>query len=216
MRSGEALRDAWVDDQIHQVRVELFPPAFANYGERGLDASAPTVAAVVREGIKGVGDRDDPRFDWNLFAPQVTRVSCAVPPLVVGENAGGEIWIEGRERCEDLGAALRVRRNLAALFARQGLPVVNDVEERLMDFADVVKERDPLDRATLPIIQPDLIADDECVRGYAPNVQPGFLVVRLDGIEQRLERGRDDAFDQPSGFVLAVDENSGGEASSHG
>ena len=131
---------------------------------------------------------------------------------MVGDHARGELGIEGGERSEDQRAAPRVRRDLAPLFARKTLPLVHDVEQRLVDLTDVVKERDPLDRPTLMLLEPRLVADDERVGGHAANVHPCLLVIGLDGVEQRLERGGSHALHQTAGLVLAVHKHRRGES----
>ena len=77
----------------------------------------------------------------------------------------------------------------ASLGGRQLRVVVDDVEERLVNLADVVEEGDALERAQLVLIETGGVAEDQRIAGDPPDVLSRFVVVGLDRVEQRLERG---------------------------
>ena len=161
---------------------------------RGGDGAFARVASSVRDGVEGVGDRDDARLQRNVAAAQAARISAPVPSLVVREHAVGELGIEGVERSEDVGAELRVRDDQRALLLGELLVVVDDVEERLVDLPDVVKECDALDGALVRAHSRSAASrEDERVGGDAADVCAGFGVVRVDGVEECLEGGGGDS-----------------------
>ena len=82
-----------------------------------------------------------------------------------------------------------MRRDGAPLRGGERVLVVDDVEERLVDLADVVEERDALDALALVLGEVGRVGEDERVGGDAAHVRAGFRVVGVDGVEQRLERG---------------------------
>jgi hypothetical protein len=68
--------------------------------------------------------------------------------------------------------------------------LVNDVEERLIDLPNVVEESDALDDLSLVGIELRGVGDDQRVGGNTSHVSAGLRVVRVDGIEERLEARR--------------------------
>lgn len=134
--------------------------------------------------------------------------------FVVRQDALGELGIEAGEGSEHVGAPSGVGGDRATLVLAQLLPFVNDVEESLVDLADVVKEGDALDAAEGPLVPSRGISDDERVVGDASDVGPGLGVVGVDGVEERLERRGGHAFGRSAGVPLVQEE--GAEAGADG
>ena len=88
--------------------------------------------------------------------------------------------------------------------------VVHDVEQRLVDLADVVKERHPLDRALRMLVEVGGVGDDQRVGRHPAHVHAGVGIVGLDGVEQRLERCAGEPLHGLAGAALANHERSAG------
>ena len=131
------------------------------------------------------------------------RSWCAATPL-------GRSGKERRQRSQDLGAALRVRHHGAALLGGELRLLVEDVGERPVELADVVEERDSLDAAQSALVQTGGFAEYQCVGRDAADVRAGDGVVGVDGVEQRLERGRAKPLGLRPHAVLAVEQSAGG------
>ena len=82
--------------------------------------------------------------------------------------------------------------------------------KRFVDLADVVKERDALDGALLRLVEPGRVGDDERAGRDAADVHPRLRVVRLDGVEQRLERRRGEALEALLAVALPCDDGAAG------
>jgi hypothetical protein len=82
-----------------------------------------------------------------------------------------------------------VARDEAALLWRHLLVVVvHDVEQRLVNLAYVVEQGDALDAADGGLIEVCRAREGHAVRGDTADVRTGHRVIRIDGVEQRLER----------------------------
>ena len=79
---------------------------------------------------------------------------------------------------------------------------VDDIEQRLMDLSDVVEEGDALDAALFGRRQVRRIREDERVARDASHMGAGLAVVRIDGVEERLEQGGRQAFGAFTSLVL--------------
>jgi len=143
----------------------------------------------MRDGVEGVGDRDDARCERDPSPLQLARVAPAIPSFVMGEDALFQFGIEAREGLQHVGTATRMRGDGAPFGGREALHIVDDVEERLVDLADVVEERDTRDAATLTIREIGRFAEDECVFRDAPDMEAGIGIVGIDGPEERFECG---------------------------
>jgi 5'-deoxynucleotidase YfbR-like HD superfamily hydrolase len=92
-------------------------------------------------------------------------------------------------------------RDDGAPFGRRQVRVlVNDVEERFVNFADVVKESDALDDLLFMFVEISGIRDDERVHGDASDMRASLSVVRVDGIEKGFHACRRKPF---GGFATA-------------
>ena len=158
--------------------------------------------ATVGDDVEGVDDRNDSGGEGNRFATKSARVATAVPPLVMGENADRELGIEWRERREDRGAAARMGRDRPSLGRGEPAVVVNDVEERFVDLADVVEERDALDAAKDVVPETSGIAEDQRIARDLTDMLAGFVVVGFDRVENRLEGGGREPFGAGTAVVL--------------
>ena len=90
------------------------------------------------------------------------------------------------QRREHVGAALRVRRDRPSLLRREPRVVVDDVEERFVDLADVVEEGDPSDAATHASGESCGVGEDERVLGDAAD-----MVAQIDNIMRMLLTDKD-------------------------
>jgi hypothetical protein len=72
---------------------------------------------------------------------------------VVRKHAFGEIRVEGRYWREHFGATTRVGDDRTSLGRREMRLLMNDVEECLVNLADVVKEGDTLDPLPLVFVE---------------------------------------------------------------
>ena len=194
------------DEQVHELWVEGRAAAFEDDVAGDLGGASAAVAAVVGDGVEGVGDRDDAGRHRDASSLELAGIAGAVPPLVVREHAGGELRVEAVQGCEHVGTTLGVREDRSALGGGELAVVVDDVEERLVDLADVVKERDTLDDALVAVAQSGGVGEDEGVVGDAADVGAGLGVVGVDGVEERFEGGGGEPLGALPAGVLALDE----------
>jgi hypothetical protein len=88
---------------------------------------------------------------------------------------------------------------------------VNDIEQRLVDLADVVKERNAFDGALVVFIELRSIGDDERTRGDPAHVHACDRVVGFDGVEERLEAGTGETLERPVRFALTSEKCGAGD-----
>ena len=84
--------------------------------------------------------------------------------------------------------------------------VVNDVEERFVNLADVVKERDTLDVPLLAGAEVCRLGEYQRITSDTPDVFASLTVVRIDGAEQRLEDRSSESLGGQSPLTLANEE----------
>src|SRR5436190_24244959 len=92
----------------------------------------------------------------------------------------GKLGIEGREGCEHLGTAARMREYGAAILRAEFRVIVHGVEQRLVNFSNVVKEGDPLEGAHLMAAEVCGVAEHQRVPADATQVLPCFMVGGFD------------------------------------
>ena len=97
------------------------------------------------------------------------------------------------------------------LAVAQAVFLVHDVEQCFVDLADVVKERDALDRALARAHRARPLGDDQGVGRDSADVHAGLCVIGLDGVEQRLERGGGESLDRTVRLAFARDERASGD-----
>ncbi len=99
------------------------------------------VGPVGAEDVEGVGDGDDPGFDWDLLAGQAVRVAGAVHALVVVEHAQ-HLAREAAGGAEDRETELGVGAHDPPLGFGQRAPLVQDLR-RDPQLAHIVEQAGP-------------------------------------------------------------------------
>mgnify|MGYP006146577779 CR=1 FL=1 len=87
---------------------------------------------------------------------------------------------------------------------------MNDVEERFVELADVVKDRRALDGERGRAVETGGVGEREGVDGDPANVCTRLAVGGIDGVEERLERGGGESFGGAPGGSFGG-EDGGGE-----
>ena len=87
-----------LDEERHEIRVELATGLAEDLQERRLDLERRSIRAVVDHRVEGVDEADDPGTDRDRLAAQPVRVAEAVPALVVVADDRGEERELGNER----------------------------------------------------------------------------------------------------------------------
>ena len=82
-----------------------------------------------------------------------------------------------------------MRGNRAPLSRRESRAIVDDIEQRLVDFADVMEEGDALERPEVVFAESGAIPENQRVARDAADMLTGFVVVGFDRVEQGLECG---------------------------
>jgi hypothetical protein len=189
MLGGQLGQHRGREEQVDEVGVELSAPLAGDFHRRRFGAAGSTIVTAVGNDVEGIGDRNDSRRKRDLLAAEPAGIAPAVPALVMGEHPDRKLGIEWSERLEHLRAAARMRGDRAALGRREASVVVDDIEQRLVDLSDVVEERDALDAAEDMVVETGGIAEDQRVSRHPSNMLSRFVVVGLDGVEDRLQRG---------------------------
>lgn len=175
-------------EEIYEHRVELGAPTVADGLERGGVAAARLVAARVGDGVEAVGHGHDPRGGRNGPAGEAARISAAVPPLVVTEHTLGEAGIERAQWREHFSAATRVGEDgLAVGLGELLIAIMDDVEERRGDLADIVEEGDAFDLPLLGLVESGGLGENDGGCGDTTHVPSGIGVVGVDGEEEGFE-----------------------------
>src|SRR5512146_3294235 len=73
--------------RIHNERVVTCSGMLFQDLQRRREVTASLVGAVCGDGIKSVGDRNNPHQQWNLITPDAVRVAGAVERLVMPANS---------------------------------------------------------------------------------------------------------------------------------
>jgi hypothetical protein len=148
------LLDRRAHEKIHEVRIKLLGAAEQNRFGSFRKTSTFTVPATMCDRVEGVSDCDNPGSHWNACPLEPLRISTSIPSLVVRHDALTEIRIENRYRCEHVCALFGMLPHGAALLRAQFGRFMENVEERFIQFADVMKESDSLDTVLLTVIHP--------------------------------------------------------------
>jgi hypothetical protein len=131
---------------------------------------------------------------------------------VVGQHAFSEIGIEGRQRRQHLRPATWVRRDGIPLVGRERRPIVNDVEQRLVDLADVVKECDPLDGQARLLVKVGRLGQRERVPRDAAHMRTRHMIIRIDRVEQGFQRGSRESLGGAASRLLVSEVGAGQRA----
>lgn len=211
VRDGEVLEDRGLEHEVDQIRIELRAPLARDFHGGRFGAARPPVVSAVRDHVEGVGDRRDSREERNPPAGKSPRVSGAVPSLVMRKHAARELGIERRKRCEDVGATPGMGEDCAPLVRAEACPIMDGVDQGLVDLADVMEERDSLDGPHGVRVEVRGIAEDQRVARDSSQVLARFVVSRLDGVQQGLERRGGQTFGGRAANVLDAEEGDGSE-----
>lgn len=210
----DARQDFGREEGRDEHRIELRSARGSDRANAVIEGLRSVVPATMRDGVERVGDGDDARLDGNVFGNELARVPRSIPALVVREHTVGQVGIEEGQRLEDLGASLRVRRDQTALLRRHlGVVIVHDIEERFVNLPNIVEERDALDAPDGGLIEPRGTRECHAIDSDASHVRSRHGVVRIDGVEQSLERGGGEAC-RPLGLAMLPNEerpNTGAE-----
>lgn len=114
-----------------------------------------------------------------------------------------------------MGSHRRMSLDLAALGSGELGGFIDDVMERSIDLANVVKERDALDAMLSSLVEVCRFGDYQRVLRNAPHVRAGRRVIRVDRVEERLQRGRSETLKSESCPSLAGEQGSGGNRSDY-
>src|SRR5258708_12404968 len=68
---------------LYHVGIELNAGVLAKFGEGGLVGLGSAIAAIGRDGVEGVDDRDYSGADMDLFATKLEWISTSVPALLM-------------------------------------------------------------------------------------------------------------------------------------
>src|SRR5688572_995678 len=92
-------------------------------------------------------------------------------------------------------AALGVRAEALTFRFSQNGRDVDDVGYCTVEFADIVEEGDALDLVAFTLVEIGRLREDQRVVRDPANMRPGLRIVRIDRIQQRLERTGAEPFD---------------------
>jgi len=126
---------------------------------------------------------------------------------VVRENSFGQLGKKGRQRLENIGAAARVLHYRAPFFGSELLWFLHDVGYCLIDFPDVMKERNTLNPVLHSFVEISGACKSQCILRNASNVRAGLRIVCINGIEERLETGGAESFESNALTTLIVVEH---------
>ena len=195
---------------VDQVRIEERAATLEQDATGLFHGAAVTVLPPVSDGVEGVGDGDDACGERDTATLEPTRISRAIPTLVMRENTLLHVGIEAGQGLQHVGAATWVSGDGTAFGGSEALHVVDDVEQRFMDLADVVEERNASDAAFGVPGESRCVGEDERVLGDSADVHAGVGIIGVDGAEERFERGGGHAFSGLLRLQLAPEECSSG------
>jgi hypothetical protein len=81
-----------------------------------------------------------------------------------------------------------------------------------MNLSNVVEQGDPLDAAAFVLVEISGPREDQRICRNPSQVSPRFMIVRIDGVEQRLEGGSGEALRGTSGGQLPRGEDAADSA----
>ena len=209
---NDAIEDRWQQHQIDESGIELSSPAGRDHvgGRPGTTAAA--IAPAVRHRVEGIREHNDASRQRYRVAAEAIGISASIPAFVVTQHPFRQIGIEGSQWSENRSAAIGVGRDGASLGGREVRVLVNDVEQRFMGLADVVKERDAFDDSSLVIVELRRVREHESIRGDTPNVSAGLCIVGVDGVEECLEARGGKALSGFAASPFANEEDTGEDA----
>lgn len=204
--------DRRTKEQIYQIRIELRSATIRDRLHRLLQTASGAVAPPMGDGVERVRDRDDAGGERNPFSLQLPGITGAVPSLVMRCDSLPQVGVEGDDRAQHLGTALRMRPDSSPLLRGKLGVFVKNVGERFVQLPDVVEERDPLDTAPGVLIVAGRPRKDVRERRDSADVSASFRVVGINGVEQRLERGGAQPLRAGPATPFPEEESAGGDA----
>src|SRR5690242_580937 len=151
------------------------------------------VRAVGRHRVVRVADEDDARLEWDLLTGDAVRVPAPVPALVAVAHDLAHL-LQLLDRRDDPLAELGMRLHDGALLGSEPTGLGKD-RALDADLADVVQQRTELEALQLRRLEPELAADAERQVGDPARVRRRVLVIRLERIRERLDRGDEGALE---------------------
>lgn len=177
------------EHQVNELGIELCSSPRRDDTSRRIRAAPPAITPAVRHCVEGVGDGYDARRQRYFGSVKLVGIALSIPAFVVGKHALCQVWIEGSDGSENVCTALWMRRNLSSLGRSECRLLVDDIEKRLMDLSDVMKQSDALDDFHLVLGKIRRVGEDQCVRGNSSHMGARLCIVGVDRVQQRLERG---------------------------
>jgi hypothetical protein len=216
LRFQHAVEYRWQQHEVNKLRIELRSSRRGNDGSSRPRIAAMSVPSVVCDGVKGVCQAHDARREWDSRPAESVGVATPVPSLVMSQDASGNLGVERGQWREDLCTTYRMRGDCLALCPRELRFLVNNVEQRLVNLADVVEECHALDVELLVFIELCGIRKNKRIDRDASDVGACLGVVRVDGIEQRFERSGREALGSLPPPAFTHDEQRGCDADGEG
>lgn len=216
LRGDDAIEYGWQQHQVHELGIELCASAVGDDVGGRPRASTASVPPIVRHRIEGVGKHNDARRERDSLSAELVWIALAIPALVMSKHSCGQIGIEWAERREHVAATRRMGDNGTPFRRCEVAMLVNDVEERFVNFPDVVKERDTLDDLALMLVQVGGVGDHEGIGGDASDVSARFGVIGVDGIQERLEPCRTESLGGFATTSFSNEKRAGHDAGSDG
>lgn len=186
-RTDDLVEHGWKEKEIDELGVKLRSASAKNDLGGGARAATTAVSPRVGDRVVRVGDADDARLKRDLRTPQPAWISASVPGLVMRQHTLTEVRIEARQRLEHLGTALRMGRDELPFAFRELAVLVDHVVDGGVDFSDIMEERNALDAAYHRGLKIGGARENQRVRSHSTDVLAGFVVVRVDRVEQGFE-----------------------------
>lgn len=178
------------EKEVGERGVELRPVTLRDLGPRRFECPFGAVLPTMRHDVEAVRDRDNPRGQRNVQTPKLVRIAAPVPSLVMREHAGRQLGVKRGKGRQHVGTARWMGRDRASFLRRELPGIVQQIIERPVNLADVVKECDSLHAQLLAIVESGGIGQDERVPGHAADMGAGFGVIHVDGEQDRLQQRR--------------------------
>jgi len=175
-------------EKIDEVRIELRAPSLHYDLLSGFERTRMAVRARFGDSIEGVDNRDNAGFDRDRAPAQSAWISFSVPSLMMRENSVRQLRKECAERTQHVGPTPWVHHDGAPLFRRQFLRLLHDVGYRLVDFSNVVEQRNPLNAVQSAFVEIRCAPKRQRILRDATDMRARLGVVRIDRVEQALER----------------------------
>jgi len=90
--------------------------------------------------------------------------------------------------------------------------IVENVGDRLMDLADVVKQRDTLDTGARSLVEPGRPREDERAAGNTADMRAGHRIVGVNRVKKRFERCGAESLSADARAPLPQQQSASGES----